>query len=119
LLYKRNQTEPLKDSLRDTKDLLQQAASQFKYMFETRVIEISAYCSYEEKESIAKQRAEEIKKIALEAGLNKEDIRINIIGKEEMFICQYCDGCHYVFLHGQGYTLSINQFDEITNTDEK
>ncbi len=119
LLFEKNQTKPSQDSLRDTQTLLQYAASLSQYIFEKRVIEISVYCSYGEKRSIAKQRAEEMKRMAIEAGITIENLRMNIFGKEEMFICQYCDGCHYEFLHGQGYTLSKDQFDEITDPNKK
>lgn len=92
---------------------------QLQFMFAKKSLELVAYCDYNEKPQIAEKRMLYIYNMALEAGFKQEDLRMKVYAKRELFVCDYCDGCHYFFLKGQGTTLSKSVFSKLATPEEQ
>lgn len=92
---------------------------QLQFMFAKKSLELVAYCDYNEKPQIAEKRMLYIYNMALEAGFKQEDLRMKVYAKRELFVCDYCDGCHYFFLKGQGTTLSKSVYSELATPEEQ
>ncbi|MCC6702458.1 MAG: hypothetical protein IT221_13095 [Fluviicola sp.] len=92
---------------------------QLQFMFAKKSLELVAYCDYNEKPQIAEKRMLYIYNMALEAGFKQEDLRMKVYAKRELFVCDYCDGCHYFFLKGQGTTLSKSVYTELATPEEQ
>jgi hypothetical protein len=92
---------------------------QMQSIFRTKRLEVMAYCDYTEKYSIAEKRMLYIYNLAVEAGLNKNFLRVKIYGKKDLFICDYCDGCHYFYLKGQGSSYTKKAFSELEMEEEQ
>lgn len=92
---------------------------QLQFMFAKKSLELVAYCDYNEKPKIAEKRMLYIYNMALEAGFKQVDLRMKVLAKRELYVCDYCDGCHYFYLKGQGISLSQNQYQKLETPEEQ
>lgn len=119
LYFSKNQFDLPKDSLQEMIKIIKGVSSEYQELFENRLIKISVYCSYDERRTIAKKRAKWIEGVILNSGLNKHDFKIAIEAKRPLFICDYCDGCHYFYLKGKGHTLTEQQYNTLIDDKSK
>lgn len=70
-----------------------------------KTLQITGYCRYDESKRMAKRRAEQVKTELIVNGWSEDRITVVVAGKSDLFICQYCDGCHYEHLKGTGITI--------------
>jgi hypothetical protein len=92
---------------------------QMQSVFYIKRLEIMAYCDYTEKYNIAEKRMLYIYNLAVEAGLNKNYLRVKIYGKKDLFICDYCDGCHFFYLKGQGTSFTKKLYSALETEEEQ
>lgn len=119
LYFSKNQIELPMDSLQEMIKILKGNSTEYQDLFENRLINISVYCSYDEKRSIAKKRAKWIESVIINSGLNQNNYKIVVEAKEPLFICDYCDGCHYFYLKGKGHYLSEEQYNSLIDDKSK
>ncbi len=103
--------EPNSTNFTDTLDFPRWVSSEivkdFQYLFEQDYkIKISSYCGYKESKSLAKKRLDLIANEMLANGWLLENLIFEVKGKDDLFICEYCDGCHFAYLKGKGFTIS-------------
>lgn len=82
-------------------------------------IKVISYCGYRESERLAKKRLEIVVTELVANGWPKEDILEEITGKSDLFICEYCDGCHYHYLKGKGITINRKILGEEIGTEKQ
>jgi hypothetical protein len=69
-------------------------------------LKIKSYCGYKESKRLAKKRLDLIFIDLVANDWLIDNLTYEICGKKELFICQYCDGCHYRDLKGKGITIN-------------
>lgn len=69
-------------------------------------LKIKSYCGYNESKRLAKKRLDMISIDLLANGWPIDNLTFEVCSKKELFICQYCDGCHYHYLKGRGTTIN-------------
>lgn len=86
---------------------------------DTLKIELKGAVAYDERNRLARERLTYIYQLLIEAGFKPEHLDLNCIGKRPLFICRYCDGCHYSFLKGKGDWLSRKTFRKLQTDLER
>lgn len=119
ITFDRNKATLPDDTLSRLVTELRYVETNLTAVFETNKLKISAFRSYDENKKASSKRLQFIYALALENGIKKENIILEDAGKNDLFLCHYCDGCHYSFLKGNGKMLSKREFQEINDLQEK